>query len=443
MFVKDVYYKVLDLLDTEEYTLLDIAKELNVGIDLVKKVSQMRSIRMKFNEMDLLDHELQFLNNLWFNIVHLKEVDNKEDIRAIIELLQDFEEINKKEILIARGCLERKCKRIKEYKILINEADKEIIRLQQALEELNQDHKDYKERIKSIIKVIDSYPIEKRDYIYDLLGIFDSSQARFKYGDTPEYPLVMRPYVSSSKFRELKKSKAIKYNDYEYICEITDLNKYLNIMTKGRCKLEGKMNKKIFDFDFDYVFERKKDVRKKLKGKQKDLEEYKSDLNEILNMKLNEIYDEVEESYLKARALLDKYANSNIDREYCEIESRIKECNGIYAKDLFDIDRKHYVSCSDDRIDLYIIIKELNLRNSFRFLYSEDIEDVFKEDIISNIDNSIKYLISKLKHSVDNIYIVAGNNIELYHEEILSDRQRELTKFNICRKLNKDFLFLK
>lgn len=441
MFVKDVYYKALDLLDTEEYTLLDIAKELNVGIDLVKKVSQMRSIRIKFNEMDLLDHELQFLNNLWFNIVHLKEIDNKEDIKAIIELLKDFEEINKKEILIARGCVERKDKKITECRKLINEASKEVLRLQGVLEELNEDHKEYKKRIKSITKVIESYPETKKSYIFDLLGIFDSSQAR--YSSTPQYPLVMRPYVSPNKFRELKKSGAIKYDSYEYFCEIVDLHKFLDTMTKGKCKLEGKMNKKIFDFDFDYVSGRKKDVRKKLKGKQKDLEEYKSDLNTVLNMKLNEIYSEVEESYLEARALLDKYANSDVDREYCEIEPRIKECNGIYAKDLFDIDRKHYVSCSDDRIDLYIIIKELNLRNSFRFLYSEDIEDVFKEDIISSIDNSIKYLISKLKHSVDNIYIVTGNNNELYHEEILSDRQRELTKFNICRKLNKDFLFLK
>ena len=443
MFVKGVYYKVLDLLDTEEYTLLDIAKELNVGIDLVKKVSQMRSVRMKFNEMDLLDHELQFLNNLWFNIVHLKEIDNKEDIKAIIELLKDFEEINKKEILIARGCVERKDKKITECRKLINEASKEVLRLQGVLEELNEEHKEYKKRIKSVMKVIESYPADKKDYIMDLLGIFDSSQARYRYGDVPKYPLVMRPYVSSNKFRELKKSGSIRYDDYEYICEIVDLNKYLDIMTKGRCKLEGKMNKKIFDFDFDYVSERKKDVRKKLKGKQKDLEEYKSDLNTVLNMKLNEIYSEVEESYLEVRALLDKYTSSNIEREYHEIETCIKEYNGIYAKDLFDIDRKHYVSYNDIIIDLYIIIKELNLRNSYRFLCSEDIEDVFREDIISNIDNSIKYLISKLKHSVDNIYIVAGNNIELYHEEILSDRQRELTKFNICRKLNKDFLFLK
>lgn len=432
MLIKNEYFKILELLDNEEYRMVDISKELNVGIDVVKKLSQVKNIREKFNEMDLNEEDNIFLYDLWFNIIYLKDVDDKDDIRDIINFLKAVTnnnndvKLNKDIMYISKFCLASKKSKIRDIERIIEKRNRDLERYNNLIRDRKSLSKEFLNIEKNIDKILKEYPESKREFIKNMFGIRKGDC----YDDRLRYEVIMRYNVSTPKFSELKKHGAIRYDRYDYYCEIIDIEKFINIMSKTKKQSidTTPRTKNVISLSEIKKFSKDNYEKNKIKDIKKEIEKCEQEKDEELKSGIITEFEYISKEYYK----LKKKLNEMLLVNYPSTEMMISDKTNIYVKNLFDIKRTHYVAIINNEVIAYVCFPEIHVHTYCLGLFGSYVNSI-KE-------SREEYIISKLKKHVDKICFIPHYE-EVTYEGNITDTARELTKFNIYRKLNKEFLF--
>lgn len=426
MLVKNEYFKVLELLDDNEYRMIDISKELGVGIDMVKKLSQVKNIREQFQNMNLNEEDNEFLYSLWFNIIYLKDIDNKKDIEAIIRFLKSKSSINKDLILISKFCLLNKKEKISEIDREIKSCNRQIEDCNKDIDEIKALAKKFLDVKKEVDKALEGYDEAKRVFLKDMIGI----RKERSYFSNARYILIMRYNVSMAKFRELKRRRAINYCRSGYYCEIINIDIFAEIMSNARKNSidSNPRTKDIVALTEIKEYAKAKDIKAKIKDIKKEIKNYELRKEEELKLDLADEFEEVSKKYFVLKEFLENKPLTDIPRPGYLTD------DDIYAENVFDIKRSHFVVSVNNEVSVYVYYPEGSMTH---FIYTNDLE-IFKPYIKSVAESRANYIVNKLKKHSDKIYLGG----KLAHEGVITDEARELTRFNIFRKLNKEFLFL-
>lgn len=462
--IKPIYNDILDLLE-QGYKIKDVAIKLDVTESVVKKVSQARSVRSKFEKMELSEEDMNYLNGLWLNINDLKDVESEKGIKDIIELLKTFKKANKEDILISKVCLEQKCKKIDKCEENIRDLNVKKIIYTNNLEYFKTEEfkvlkQSYKDQIQEYKEVIEALEGNKKRFLYSIIGFLNT----FKYQS--KYPkLCLKRRVDVELFKRLCNKKAIYYNRNTYVCEIIDIRAFIKITLRTKfyrkfdfdkiekSNFEEQRNRDFFDFDTDYLTEEENRNKKILKEVEIELEEAKKMLINAKKVKLIIFLDYAKEEYDKAQNIINKYKNIDITRVVEDnVLKKIKKDKMIYTKNLFKIDKMHYTCYDNKKIITYILEKDLREEmlctpNALFTTYVFPLDsEILKDKIEKFLENSLKSAINKIKNKNDEIYVIKYEEdlkyLTPYYKKDLDQEVREDIKFKINRKLNKEFLFL-
>lgn len=413
----------------------EIAELAGVSLDVVKKISQMKNIREKFYLMDLNTDELEFLDDIWLDIVYLKDVDDKDDIKDIIQILKHLEAINKDNIELSIIAIECRDRNVEDLESKIMSLKFNIKSNKDEYNEVSKKLEEPRKVILTALDVINSYDNSVRELLYELVGI------RKSWMDDSYKELCLRRSLDNKLFFKLKNKGVIDY--YTSYTEITDLKAFLdavlrepNIKLGYRMKYIQELSENVLDIELNEILNK----RKELEEKKRD---FKKELVEIKNLFPIDFLDEAIESKNK----LEKNKEFILKKNKIEQEqlSRIKE-------ELTKSITEEYII-----IDNFIDIKNTNFliytkQKSIVFVaYSKYFYDTsyHKSQFIKNklndfLDINFKDIIRKASKCSDEIFI-GFSYLSLEKVEpnrVLNLTDREKIEYEIYRKFNKEFLFL-
>lgn len=413
----------------------EIAEIIGASLNVVKKVSQVKNIREKFYLMNLDTDEEKFLDDMWLDIVYLKDADNKDDIKDIIQLLKSLDGVNRDNIELAITAVECKKENTEDLNCEIEYLESCIQQNKGEYRETATKLKKPRELIRTSLNIIDSYDDSKKELFYELTGI------RKSWRDDSYKELCLRRSLDSKLFFKLKK-KGVIYH-YTSYTEIVDLKAFLDAVSYEpdvklgyRMKYIQELSENVLDIELSEIMNKRKELEKKKRDFKKELIEIKKlspvdFIDEAIKLKCRLI--EIKECIAKKHKLNEE----TIARIKEELTKSVKE-ECIVVDNFINVENANFLIHTKNKNIIFVAYNKF-----FYDLYcneSKFIQNKIKGLSKKDFDNIVK----KASKCANEIYFgcIYFSLDKIESNQILSSIDREKIEYEIYRKFNKEFLFL-
>lgn len=211
--------EILMLLDSEAKKLQDIADELKVSLDKVKRVSRIRNVRLAATH-HLSINERSNLQSLGFKALTLAPFIKSEDWTGLTEILQNVSvTTTREELTLLIKALDEKKERIqifeREVQVKIAKLEEEEKTLASTAEAIQKTE----ERVLQETAYLQKYSEEARRFLLNHLGIFEEN-------------LVLSKRLDSRWQKLLEKKGILQYEEESYVWKVIDLDAFVEDYSK-------------------------------------------------------------------------------------------------------------------------------------------------------------------------------------------------------------------
>lgn len=428
------YERVMELLNSDKKQ-KEIAEIVGVSLNVVKKVSQVKNTREKFYLMNLDTDEEKFLDDMWLDIVYLKDVDNNDDIKDIVQVLRSLDGVNRDNIELAITALECKKENTEDLNCEIEYLESCIQQNKSEYRETVTKLKKPRELVCTALNIIDSYDDLKKELFYELTGI------RKSWRDDSYKELCLRRSLDSKLFFKLKKKGVIyQYTSYT---EIVDLKAFLDAVSREpdvklghRMKYIQELSENVLDIELNEIMNK----RKELEEKKRD---FKKELIEIKKLSPVDFLDKAIESKNKLEKNKEFILKKNkIEQEQlCRIKEELTKSiteEYMIIDDFIDIKNTNFLIYTKQKSIVFVAYSKYFYDTSYHK------SQFIKNKLNDFLDINFKDIIRKASEYSDEIFI-GFSYLSLEKVEpnrVLNPTDREKIEYEIYRKFNKEFLFL-